>query len=81
MLDEPTRGIDVGAKAQIHSLIRQAAADGLGAVIVSSEIDELFELADRVLVLSRGKSVAGLERTEYSRERVLAAAMGDTRSS
>jgi ribose transport system ATP-binding protein len=81
LLDEPTRGIDVGAKAQIHALIRQVAADGLGAVVVSSELDELFILADRVLVLSAGKTVAQFERTEYSRERVLAAAMGDGRSS
>jgi ABC-type sugar transport system ATPase subunit len=81
LLDEPTRGIDVRAKAQIHALIRQAAADGLGAVVVSSELDELFELSDRILVLSAGKAVAELERPEYSRERVLAAAMGDARSS
>jgi len=76
LLDEPTRGIDVGAKSQIHALIRQAAAEGLGAVVVSSELDELFELCDRVLVLSAGKVVAEFGRPEYSRERVLAAAMG-----
>jgi len=79
LLDEPTRGIDVGAKAQIHVLIRQAAAEGLGVAVVSSELDELFELCARVLVLSAGQVVAELGRPEYSRERVLAAAMGDGR--
>ena len=79
LLDEPTRGIDVGAKTQVHALIRQAVEEGLGAVVVSSELDELFELSDRVLVLSEGRVAVELERREYSRERVLAAAMGDGR--
>jgi ABC-type sugar transport system ATPase subunit len=76
LLDEPTRGIDVSAKAQVHALIRQAATEGLGVVLVTSELDELLELSDRVLVLSAGRVAAELERREYSRERVLAAAMG-----
>ena len=58
MLDDPTRGIDVGAKAEVHRVVRGLAADGLGVVVTSSEIEEVLELADRILVLNEGE-VAG----------------------
>src|SRR5205814_5551225 len=53
--DEPTRGIDVNAKAEIHNLIARLAQDGAGVVVVSSEIDEILGVADRILVMHRGR--------------------------
>jgi ABC-type sugar transport system ATPase subunit len=76
LLDEPTRGIDVGAKADVARLVRELSAAGVAIVVVSSELEELIALADRVLVLARGRVVDELERPELSRERVLASAMG-----
>jgi ribose transport system ATP-binding protein len=58
LLDEPTQGVDVGARADIHAQIRGAVDAGASAVVVSSDVDELLELADRVLVLAAGRVVA-----------------------
>jgi ABC-type sugar transport system ATPase subunit len=80
LLDDPTRGIDVGARAQIHSLIDELAGRGLGIVLVASELDELLSLADRILVLHRGRILLELARSQYSRERILHAAMGGERA-
>jgi ABC-type sugar transport system ATPase subunit len=60
LLDEPTRGVDVGAKAEIHDRLRATAAAGTGLLVSSSEHDELLELCDRILVMSRGRIVASL---------------------
>ncbi len=60
ILDEPTRGIDVGAKAEIQALIRELADQGLGVLMISSELEEITEGADRVFVLSDGRTVADL---------------------
>jgi ribose transport system ATP-binding protein len=60
VLDDPTAGVDVGARAQIHSIIRELAASGLGVLVLSTEIDELVEICDRVLVLRRGGVTAEL---------------------
>ena len=60
ILDEPTRGIDVGAKAEIQALIRELADQGLGVLMISSELEEIVEGADRVFVLSDGRTVADL---------------------
>jgi galactofuranose transport system ATP-binding protein len=73
ILDEPTRGIDVGAKAEIQSLIGQLAADGLGVLMISSEMEEILEGSDRVFVLREGKTVANLEREQISEEAIMAA--------
>ena len=56
LLDEPTRGIDVGAKAEIYALIRRLAADGAGIIMASSELPELLAICDRILVLCDGRS-------------------------
>ena len=61
MLDDPTRGIDVGAKAEVHRVVRALAAEGLGVVVTSSEIEEVLELADRILVLNEGEITGELE--------------------
>jgi ribose transport system ATP-binding protein len=66
ILDEPTRGIDVGAKAEIQGLIRKLASDGLGVLMISSELEEIVEGADRVFVLREGKTVAELDREKIT---------------
>jgi ABC-type sugar transport system ATPase subunit len=73
ILDEPTRGIDVGAKAEIQALIRELADQGLGVLMISSELEEITEGADRVFVLSDGRTVADLPRAEASADAIMAA--------
>jgi ABC-type sugar transport system ATPase subunit len=70
MLDEPTRGVDVGAKAEIYRLLFDAADTGLGVLVSSSEIPELLTLCDRVLVMFRGRVTASLSREEASEARI-----------
>ncbi len=71
LLDEPTRGIDVGAKREIYDLIFKLARDGLAIVVVSSELPELLLLADRILVMSEGRQTGMLSRAEASEERIM----------
>jgi ribose transport system ATP-binding protein len=73
ILDEPTRGIDVGAKAEIQSLIRELADQGLGVLMISSELEEILEGADRVFVLSDGRTVADLPHAQASAQAIMAA--------
>jgi D-xylose transport system ATP-binding protein len=75
-LDEPTRGIDVGAKQEIYSEINRLAKDGLAIVMVSSELPEVMGLSDRILVLHEGKLTGEFTRTEATAEKVMAAATG-----
>lgn len=75
-LDEPTRGIDVGAKQEIYAEINRLASEGLAIVMVSSELPEVLGLADRVLVLHEGRKTGDFTRTEASPESVMAAATG-----
>lgn len=76
VLDEPTRGIDVGTKAEIHRLIKGLADDGLGVMLISSELPELLALSDRVYVLHKGRVTAHFEGEEAREEDVLRATMG-----
>ena len=73
ILDEPTRGIDVGAKAEIQALIRTAANEGLGVLMISSELEEIVEGADRVFVLRDGRTVRELQKNEISENAVMKA--------
>jgi ribose transport system ATP-binding protein len=73
ILDEPTRGIDVGAKAEIQALIRELADQGLGVLMISSELEEVIEGSDRVFVLRDGRTVAELAKGEISEPAVMAA--------
>jgi D-xylose transport system ATP-binding protein len=75
-LDEPTRGIDVGAKQEIYTEINKLAREGLAIVLVSSELPEVLGLSDRILVLSRGKIAAEFSRETATAEKVMAAATG-----
>lgn len=74
LLDEPTRGVDVGAKAEIYSILRRLAAQGIGILFTSSEIEETRTLADRVLVLCQGRLSAEFSRHEITDEALFAAA-------
>jgi ribose transport system ATP-binding protein len=71
LLDEPTRGVDVGAKADIYKVIRDLAAAGLAIVIVSSELNELIGLCDRILVMRDGGLVAEVDAATATEEQVL----------
>ena len=71
LLDEPTRGVDVGAKTEIYALIRALAADGVAVVVVSSELEEVLGLADRVLVLDAGRALATDNATDLDEHAVL----------
>jgi ribose transport system ATP-binding protein len=71
LLDEPTRGVDVGARAEIYALIRRLSAAGTAIVIVSSEIEEVLGLADRVLVIAEGRLLATAPATELTEHAVL----------
>ncbi len=75
ILDEPTRGIDVGAKFEIYQLIQERAGQGAGVLVISSEIEELFGLCDRILVMARGQVRDDLPRSAFSQERILQAAL------
>ncbi|MCB5176345.1 sugar ABC transporter ATP-binding protein [Microvirga lenta] len=73
ILDEPTRGIDVGAKAEILNLVRELAGQGLGVLMISSELEEVVEAASRIFVLRDGRSVAELTGDQVSEQAVMAA--------
>ena len=77
-LDEPTRGIDVGAKQEIYNEINKLAQEGLAIVLVSSELPEVLGLSDRVMVLHEGRLTGEFVRSEATPERVMAAATGQT---
>jgi ribose transport system ATP-binding protein len=77
ILDEPTRGVDVGAKHEIYRLINELAARGTGVLVISSELEELIGLCDRLLVMRRGEIRDTLMRGEFDRERILGAALHD----
>jgi ribose transport system ATP-binding protein len=72
MLDDPTRGIDVGAKAEVHRTIRALAENGLGVVVTSSEVEEVLELSDRLVVLNEGAVAGELETAGHEPDDVLA---------
>jgi len=73
LMDEPTRGIDVGAKAEVHALMSRLAQQGLAIVMISSELPEVLGMSDRVLVMSRGRMVASFDRAQATPDAVGAA--------
>jgi D-xylose transport system ATP-binding protein len=76
LLDEPTRGIDVGAKIEVYELVNRLTAQGKGIILVSSELSELMGLSDRIIMLHEGEIGGEFRRGEATQERLLAAAMG-----
>jgi ribose transport system ATP-binding protein len=73
---EPTRGIDVGAKIEVYNLINDLANQGIGVILISSEIPEIVSLCDRAMVMHRGEKVFVLDRTELTPENILKAGTG-----
>jgi D-xylose transport system ATP-binding protein len=78
-LDEPTRGIDVGAKQEIYAQINRLASEGLAIVLVSSELPEVLGLSDRVMILHEGRITGEFTRAEATPEAVMSCATGQAR--
>jgi ABC-type sugar transport system ATPase subunit len=76
IFDEPTRGVDVGAKAEIHRLMRRLADEGKGVLMISSDLPEVLAMSDRVLVMRRGRLTAEFDRSEATEEVIVAQAAG-----
>ncbi|MCY3022199.1 MAG: ATP-binding cassette domain-containing protein [Planctomycetota bacterium] len=75
ILDEPTRGIDVGAKAEVHKIIADLADEGVSILVISSELPEILNISDRILVMHEGRLTGDMPREEASEERVMKAAV------
>src|SRR5262249_41615587 len=80
ILDEPTRGIDVGAKAEVHHIINDLAAQGLGILLISSELPEVLAMSDRILVMREGKQMGIFSHEEANQEVIMAAATGQSQA-
>jgi rhamnose transport system ATP-binding protein len=76
ILDEPTRGIDIGAKVEVHRLIAELAAKGLAIILISSDLPEVLAMSDRIIVLHEGRITAEIARADATQERVMFAATG-----
>jgi len=77
IMDEPTRGIDVGAKAEVHALMSELALEGIGIIMISSEMPEILGMSDRILVMSEGRVATVLDRAEVTQEKIMAYASGE----
>ena len=77
ILDEPTRGIDVGAKFEIYNIMNELAGQGHGVVMISSEMPELLGMCDRIYVMNEGRIAGELTRAEASQERIMALILQD----
>jgi ABC-type sugar transport system ATPase subunit len=76
IMDEPTRGIDVGAKAEIYSIMNDLVAKGMAIIMVSSELNEIINMCDRLVIMNEGKIVAELDRKEFEQDSILHYALG-----
>jgi rhamnose transport system ATP-binding protein len=79
ILDEPTRGIDIGTKAEVHRIISHLATRGMAIILISSELPEVLAMADRVLVMHEGRMTGEFNRAEANQEDVMFAATGQVR--
>jgi erythritol transport system ATP-binding protein len=75
-MDEPSRGIDIGAKGEVFRIMRSLAAQGIGIVFVTSDLDEVLALSDRIAVMSQGRLTALLDRADATEARIVAASSG-----
>lgn len=78
ILDEPTRGIDVGAKVEVHHMINELTREGIAIIMISSDLPEVLAMSDRVLVMREGQQMAIFDRAEATQEKVMTAAMGQS---
>jgi ABC-type sugar transport system ATPase subunit len=76
LVDEPTRGVDVGAKAEVHHLLNQLAQRGVAILMISSELPEIIGMSDRVLVMRQGTIAGELSRADATQERIMTLATG-----
>jgi ribose transport system ATP-binding protein len=76
LIDEPTRGVDVGAKVEIYQLINEVAKKGVGVIVISSDMPEIMGIADRILVMHAGTIYGELSKEEFSEENILRYAIG-----
>jgi rhamnose transport system ATP-binding protein len=78
IIDEPTRGIDVGAKAEVYGALAELVRDGMAVLMISSELPEVLGMADRVLVMHEGRITADIARADANEERIMGAALGQS---
>ena len=76
ILDEPTRGVDVGAKTEVHNMINELTSQGIGVILISSDLPEVLAMSDRVLVMREGRQMGVFNKIDADREKIMAAAMG-----
>ena len=76
ILDEPTRGIDVGSKSEIYRIVNQLAGEGVSVILVSSELPEVINMCDRVYIMSEGHIRGEISRSEFSQEKIMDYAAG-----
>ena len=76
VMDEPTRGVDVGSKYEIYTIINNMAKNGATVLFISSEMEELMGICDRIIVMSKGKIVAEIPKGDYSQEKIISYALG-----
>ena len=74
ILDEPTRGIDIGTKASVHALMSSLASDGIAILMISSELPEVLGMSDRILVMHEGRMTGHFARAEATQEKIISAA-------
>ena len=77
IFDEPTRGIDIGAKSEIYSLMHKLVASGMAIIMVSSDMEEVLGLSDRIAVMHQGQIAGTLEKDDFSEENVMQLAVGN----
>ena len=77
LIDEPTRGIDVGAKSEIYEILYELATQGMAIIVISSELPEIMGITDRIVVMCEGRIAAEIERSDFDERRILAAALPD----
>ena len=80
LLDEPTRGVDVGAKHEIYELMNKWTQEGIAIVLITSEMPELLAMSDRILVMHRGRITAEFTSEQASQEKILSAALGEKKT-
>lgn len=76
IIDEPTRGVDVGAKAEIYKIIRQLADENAAVMVISSELPEVIGISDRIIVMHEGKIMAELDHKDATEQKILSYATG-----
>jgi ribose transport system ATP-binding protein len=75
IVDEPTRGVDVGAKSEIHSIMSQLAGEGVSIIMISSELPEILGMSDRIIVMHEGEITGELLRADATQEKILTMAL------